>query len=267
MNRIFTFGCSFTSFRWPTWADILINHFENNGLIGVNLGKHAASNQYAFIKFMEMNAKFNFNKDDLILFCWTSICREDRFITDKGWQTTGNVLTQNSFPKEFNEKWVDPVHYYFRDCSIISAVKIILESIGCNYHFFSMIKLEEDENEFNKITHYTNKIIDYYGGSMTMNSVPFMDYIRQNPNRITPKVYYGKDKTIYPEQHPTPKEHYSYLKEFILPKYNIDLHPKTIEFVNEWITKIDLSNEPIDMLSLNWDPYAKNRELFEVIKR
>ena len=57
------------------------------------------------------------------------------------------------------------------------------------------------------------------------------------------------------------------MKEFILPKYNIDLHPKTIEFVDEWIKKIDLSNEPIDMFDLNWDPYAKNRELFEVIKR
>jgi hypothetical protein len=33
------------------------------------------------------------------------------------------------------------------------------------------------------------------------------------------------------------------------------------------VEKIDLSNEPIDMFDLNWDPYAKNRELFEVIKR
>ena len=65
MKRIFTFGCSFTSFRWPTWADILINHFENNGLIGVNLGKHAASNQYAFIKFMEMVREVPTQKNSL----------------------------------------------------------------------------------------------------------------------------------------------------------------------------------------------------------
>ena len=29
MSRVFTFGCSFTSFFWPTWADIIINDFEN----------------------------------------------------------------------------------------------------------------------------------------------------------------------------------------------------------------------------------------------
>jgi hypothetical protein len=56
------------------------------------------------------------------------------------------------------------------------------------------------------------------------------------------------------------------LNEFILPKYNIELHPKTIDFVNEWIEKIDLSGEPIDMLGLNWDPYQKNLDLVEVIK-
>jgi hypothetical protein len=265
MNRVFTFGCSFTAFRWPTWADFLIHHFESNGLKGVNWGKHASSNQYSFIKFMEMNAKFKFNKDDLIIFCWTSICREDRYISGRGWETTGNVLTQNVYPKEFNEKWVDPIHYYYRDCAMISAVKTILESIGCNYHFFSMNKLEEDENDANKITDYTNKIIEYYGDDMTMHSIPVMDFMKRNSNRIGPEVYYGENKQIFNEQHPTPKEHFLYLNEFILPKFNIDLHPKTIEFVREWIEKIDMSDKPIDMLSLGWDPYQRNVDLIGVI--
>ena len=93
-----------------------------------------------------------------------------------------------------------------------------------------------------------------------------MDYMKLNPNRVGPSVYYGKNKQIYVEQHPTPQEHYLYLKEFILPKYNIDLHPKTVEFVNEWIKKIDLSDDPIDMLDLGWDPYHKNLNLVGVIK-
>jgi hypothetical protein len=266
MNRVFTFGCSFTAFRWPTWADFLIHHFESNGLKGVNWGKHASSNQYSFIKFMEMNAKFKFNKDDLIIFCWTSICREDRYISGRGWETTGNVLTQNVYPKEFNEKWVDPIHYYFRDCAMISAVKTILESIGCKYHFFSMNKLEEDENDANKITEQTNKIIEYYGDDMKMHSISVMDFMKRDLKRIGPEVYYGENKQIFNEQHPTPKEHFSYLTEFILPKFNIDLHPNTIEFINEWIEKIDLSHEPIDMLSLGWDPYQRNVGLIGVIK-
>jgi hypothetical protein len=79
-------------------------------------------------------------------------------------------------------------------------------------------------------------------------------------------VFYGENKQTFNEQHPTPKEHFLYLTEFILPKFNIDLHPKTIEFINEWIEKVDLSDEPIDMLSLGWDPYQRNMDLMGVIK-
>lgn len=34
MTRLFTFGCSFTKFFWPTWADILgqeFDYYENWG--------------------------------------------------------------------------------------------------------------------------------------------------------------------------------------------------------------------------------------------
>ena len=37
--RIFTFGCSFTQYHWPTWADILINENICNGGIGENWGR------------------------------------------------------------------------------------------------------------------------------------------------------------------------------------------------------------------------------------
>jgi hypothetical protein len=101
---------------------------------------------------------------------------------------------------------------------------------------------------------------------MKMHSMPMMDYMKLNLERVGPSVYYGENKQIYVEDHPTPKEHFSYLNDFILPKYNITLHPKTIDFANEWIDKIDLSDEPIDMLALNWDPYQKNLDLVDVIK-
>ena len=37
-------------------------------------------------------------------------------------------------------------------------------------------------------------------------------------------------------------------------------------YKDEWTEKIDLSNEPIDMLSLGWDPYQRNVDLIGVIK-
>ena len=38
MRRLFTFGCSYTSWNWPTWADLLgleVEHFENWGHAGI----------------------------------------------------------------------------------------------------------------------------------------------------------------------------------------------------------------------------------------
>ena len=37
MGRLFTFGCSFTKYTWPTWADLLgleFDEFENWGVSG-----------------------------------------------------------------------------------------------------------------------------------------------------------------------------------------------------------------------------------------
>ena len=49
MSRLFTFGCSFTSYHWPTWADILgreYDYFEN-------WGRSGGSNQFIFNSLIE----------------------------------------------------------------------------------------------------------------------------------------------------------------------------------------------------------------------
>lgn len=55
MDRLYTFGCSYTSWNWPTWADIMsleANYYENWGHAG--LGNRAIAERVA-----ECNIKIN----------------------------------------------------------------------------------------------------------------------------------------------------------------------------------------------------------------
>ena len=63
MGRLFTFGCSYTSWNWPTWADILAldyEHSENWGHAG--LGNRAIAERVA-----ECHLKNKFTKIDKVI--------------------------------------------------------------------------------------------------------------------------------------------------------------------------------------------------------
>ena len=52
MRRLFTFGCSYTSWNWPTWADLLgleVEHFENWGHAGIG-------NRAIAAEFLQINS-------------------------------------------------------------------------------------------------------------------------------------------------------------------------------------------------------------------
>jgi hypothetical protein len=72
---------------------------------------------------------------------WTSIIREDRY-HKKTWLTPGNIYSQNLYPKNFVDQFADNRGYLIRDLASIQAAKIILDSIGVNYKFMSMIPIE-----------------------------------------------------------------------------------------------------------------------------
>ena len=100
-NRIFTFGCSFTNWTWPTWADIISVQKNipvyNGGLAGLgNVG--------ILHRMVEYDIKFRFNKDDLILVMWTNWSREDRYLNNE-WKLVGNVFNNNFYDQQFIKKY------------------------------------------------------------------------------------------------------------------------------------------------------------------
>ena len=98
--RLFTFGCSYTRWHWPSWADIIARdigcHYENWAEPGLgNVGiQH---------KMLECDLKNKFTADDLVLVAWSGWTREDRYLGH--WELTGNVATGASYSMKFLEKY------------------------------------------------------------------------------------------------------------------------------------------------------------------
>ncbi len=103
-DRLFTFGCSFTNFAWPTWADIIAYDL---GIPFENYGRAGHGNVSIAIHLAECDLVHNFTDRDLILVCWSGWSREDRLMSD-GWTSGGSVFGNHMFgPKWIKRYWTE----------------------------------------------------------------------------------------------------------------------------------------------------------------
>tara|TARA_B100000927_G_scaffold169122_1_gene136302 strand:+ start:3890 stop:4726 length:837 start_codon:yes stop_codon:yes gene_type:complete len=144
-NRLFTFGCSYTSWNWPTWADFYANEFryyENWGMPGIG-------NRGIADRVVECDLKNNFNAMDTVVVQWSSYLRHDYRRFEKGllesWQTKGSIFNyknENIFNKEWQEKFFDEKAYFLNTLNAILLTEGYLKSKGCKFYFTSIGKLE-----------------------------------------------------------------------------------------------------------------------------
>ena len=158
MSRLFTFGCSFTNNRWPTWADIVGRGFEYYK----NWGKEGAGNSFIFYSLIECIKREQITSQDTVMIMWTNIGREDRYIRNRGWITPGSIYNQDTYDKNFVEQFADPTGYLIRDMAQVSAAKHILESIGCKFYFLSTVPLSMYDDNVDDRLSIDNQIIDLY---------------------------------------------------------------------------------------------------------
>ena len=139
-NRLFTFGCSFTKFKWPTWADIISKDFDEFQ----NWGQSGAGNCFVLWSLMESIQRNKINSSDTVAIMWTSVGREDRWVNGS-WTTPGSIYREtpyNPYSTDFIQKFADPDGYLIRDMANISAAKKVLDSIGCRYYMTSMVPFQ-----------------------------------------------------------------------------------------------------------------------------
>jgi hypothetical protein len=229
-NRFFAFGCSFTKYKWPTWADILGKNFAEY----TNLGRGGAGNFYIFKMLMDLIISDSLTENDLIIICWSAINREDRFLNGD-WQTWGNIYRNNFYDKSFIKKYCDIDYFYMRDLTFISAAYELLKKTKCKFLFTSIVPIKENEMMYSNITFPAVKTEKHTDYSKYLNTfLPnFKDIIFEGNWYTTKRPKIG-------DYHPTPLEHLSFVKNILIPNIDDD-----IILDEKYIKKISLIEEKI----------------------
>lgn len=257
MGRIFCFGCSFTGYWYPTWADILIEEAESRGIEGYNFGRSGAGNLYIALRIWEAHAKFKFTSDDHILVCWSGWNREDRWVNGRGWITPGNLAHQNgTYEKWFVEKYHDVRFCAMRDCAIISSTQLALKNIGVNVVQFSMAPFIQN-NEYLAFQTFDEQrdIIETYNIQLDAPSMmEHIDTLDQTEAKAATRIKIRyTDWDPITEWHPLPNEHLDYVNNFVKDKISwLDNIEVGKQLADDWTTKLTSYKDAAPIDQLGW---------------
>lgn len=163
IDRLFVFGCSFTQWCYPTWADILATTSPKTKYYNYATG--GAGNQFIFTKLQQADIHYKFTKRDLVIVQWTNIRREDRFFDNTNqWITPGNIYTQNLYNSNYVENYVNDCNSALRDYTLVHASSQLLQ-YKTNFKFLQMTDIFESvdqwEIDISKADEFVS-IVDFY---------------------------------------------------------------------------------------------------------
>ncbi len=252
MRRLFAFGCSYTSYSWPTWADLLGVDFEfskNYGLAGI--GNQAIAERVA-----EANARHHFTKDDIVIVQWSSHLRNDFFnpytLPERigQWKTAGSIFNYMN-EKIYDKKWIQTFFYepayFMHTLNFISMTQGLLESTGCKWYMTSIGDVRNmgaDIRDNTGIGEHTDFINpgDRNSDMVAWKKIPELSlyndpiWKKYAEHWLTPMETFAKTKCpeltqefidtkkegeTFFDTHPSTTQHMMWLKEELVDKLNI----------------------------------------------
>jgi hypothetical protein len=203
-KRFFAFGCSMTSYGWPTWADIVAHEIPES----YNYAQSGGGNLFISCQVTEANLRHKFTDSDLVMVMWSSVAREDRYINEN-WLTPGNIYTQNYYDDNFVNKFADELGYFLRDINLITLTKNLLDASPAEYFMLNMSPFTINYKNTRSINKY-NAIIEMYGE--TLNSI-LPDILTLELKGTWPQHPISKQGGQLADYHPSPIQHFGYLKK------------------------------------------------------
>jgi hypothetical protein len=225
-KRFFTFGCSFTDYRWPTWSNILKEEMPN--IEYYNFGSGGAGNMLISNRIVEASLRFNFNENDLIIVMWSTFCREDRWITNRRWVNPGNIFSQAEYDDEFVQKYADSTGYLIRDMALITLSHNYLKYNNSDAISLMSVPIyfQQDCN-----SNTVKDVIKLY--SSIINSMPgSLLILGMNGSWEFGHIYYNieMDSTkLFKDYHPSPSRYCQYLL-----KIGFNLSESTINYAEKF---------------------------------
>lgn len=269
MKRLFVFGCSFTAYSWPGWADLLSADFdiyENWGIAGI--GNRGIAERVA-----ECNIKHQFAPGDTVIVQWSTHLRNDFFhqagTLEKrlpGWKTAGSIFNYLNSPI-YDENWYktffDEEAYFMHTLNFITLTQHLLEKTGVNWFMTSIGDVRNLGTDVENKIEYGEKSIfsamldqflgtpKHFGYNVTPSLEvydkeiwgnhadrwldPIWTYLTKKP---TIPFYRFPDETgkLFEDQHFHTAAQSQWLSEVLLPK--LKLEPRTALY-KEVADKID----------------------------
>lgn len=213
VKRLFAFGCSFTNYHWTTWPEIVAEDLEVDEYY--NLAVPAAGNELIFNRLMQVDRVFNLGSDDLVMICWTSFNREDRYV-NKRWMVAGNIYSQTIYPPEFVRSYYpDPEDAMLHDFAYIRASRVLLEHRGVACHMMQMSDITERLDDWSdKTIENKDDLYELFDNEMLHIKPSFFNVLWGNDIS-------GRSNL---DAHPSPMEHFEYLRKV----FEHDWKPSTI---------------------------------------
>jgi len=244
MRRLFTFGCSYTSYQWPTWADFIGSTYEYYE----NWGKAGSGNNIIASKLYECHYVNKITKDDTVLVMLSSCDRFDYIDNDSKWSTGGNIYSKNhTLSGYFTDIAWNQENALYSTWFNVQTIITLLKSIGCNYKVmkgFDFFSIDGKIDLFDKhmfrrlrvlnIKNYFDSFID--GDSLS-------DFHSRNP--LTYKFKNGGG-----DGHPTITIHYQWVKDNMKEFYNTSMDL----LCDEWENKIPYDKQDLRKIFPN-QPY------------
>jgi len=217
-DHLFAFGCSFTEYNWVMWPELLQYEFKCSLH---NFGKSGASNFYIAHKVLEVCRTYNVNEHDLILICWTSIYRQEKYQYPK-WILTGGLDANPVFDKDSLVYKHDKEFYQMNNYAVIKSINDFLTYSRLNYNMFSIQDITKYYSFLNTAilsSELSNHLVDLYQPVLD-NILPDYHAVLNDNNLVNKDRYNIKQHKSLRDYHPLPLEHITYFEKVFDYKFS-----------------------------------------------
>ena len=147
MRRLFTFGCSFTQWNWPTWADILSKNYDYHE----NWGISGTGNRAMAHRISECVLKNTFTDNDTIIVQWTDYHRFDQHISglfpETSWRLGGSIFIKEKEIQYIKDTWKED-SYIYDALTLINLTEALLKTTPARVIFISRTDMAVDLDNF-----------------------------------------------------------------------------------------------------------------------
>lgn len=217
MKRLFTYGCSYTKWGYPTWADYIGVNFDEY----YNRGKGGYCNTHCFDLMIQDCYTFKFNPEtDVVLFGTTGVNRFTWFDGDlwhhhgdlDNWLDGGSKIKAKAFHQTmWNIHWA-----CIRTGQAIINAKSLLSSLKIPHRIFEAVSWQHwlTNAEQINLNHYAQKKLRL--AAHCLDPWPSIDtYVIPYKEGGYKERWYPSVNGNFTDGHPPSYIYYDYVKEFL----------------------------------------------------